>query len=306
MNYQKIYDDICKRGQERILPKEVYTEKHHIIPKCLGGDDSKENLTVLTAREHFLVHYILAEKLYSNHKGLWYALIKMCGRNERQERCVISSMTYEYLRQRHQTNNSGEKNNFYGKRHSEETLLKIKSSLSGPNHHKYGKTHSNEHKQKIGNSLKGRIFSQDTLKKMSDSQKENQNNSSPIIHVQSQRVFESCIAASKYFGVGQNTITKRIKSGIFEKISKQDFLVLSKTNKDIPVVIPAKRIRTAPVTQEFVDKCRNNSISVKVCNIDGVIYQSVRYASDSLSIPYYTVHHRIKSDSIKWKQWFYV
>lgn len=78
MNYQKIYDDICKRGQERVLPKEIYTEKHHTIPKCLGGNNEKSNLTVLTDREHFLVHYILAEKLYPTHYGLYHALYLMC------------------------------------------------------------------------------------------------------------------------------------------------------------------------------------------------------------------------------------
>ena len=44
MNYQKIYDDICKRGQERQLPKDVYTEKHHIVPKCLGGGNEKSKI----------------------------------------------------------------------------------------------------------------------------------------------------------------------------------------------------------------------------------------------------------------------
>jgi len=41
---------------ERIKGK---TEEHHIIPRSLGGDDSTENLIMLTTREHFLVHYCL-------------------------------------------------------------------------------------------------------------------------------------------------------------------------------------------------------------------------------------------------------
>jgi hypothetical protein len=40
MNYQKIYNQIIERAQNRIL--EGYVEKHHIIPKCLGGLDNKE------------------------------------------------------------------------------------------------------------------------------------------------------------------------------------------------------------------------------------------------------------------------
>ena len=36
-----------------------YVEKHHIIPRCIGGSDHKENLVSLTAREHFVCHLLL-------------------------------------------------------------------------------------------------------------------------------------------------------------------------------------------------------------------------------------------------------
>jgi hypothetical protein len=36
-----------------------YYEEHHIIPKSLGGSNDKDNLVLLTAREHFLAHYLL-------------------------------------------------------------------------------------------------------------------------------------------------------------------------------------------------------------------------------------------------------
>lgn len=38
---------------------EDYYEFHHVIPKCCGGDDTEYNLIPLTAREHFLAHYLL-------------------------------------------------------------------------------------------------------------------------------------------------------------------------------------------------------------------------------------------------------
>jgi len=41
---------------ERIKSK---TEEHHIIPRSLGGNDSPENLIMVTTREHFLLHYCL-------------------------------------------------------------------------------------------------------------------------------------------------------------------------------------------------------------------------------------------------------
>jgi hypothetical protein len=57
--YTKWYFELIGKAQSRTLPKEVYTEKHHIIPKSLGGDNGKDNLVKLTAREHFIAHLFL-------------------------------------------------------------------------------------------------------------------------------------------------------------------------------------------------------------------------------------------------------
>ena len=56
--YRKLYMQIITRAIERD-PPEGYTEKHHILPRSIGGDNSPENLVVLTAREHFICHYLL-------------------------------------------------------------------------------------------------------------------------------------------------------------------------------------------------------------------------------------------------------
>lgn len=42
-------------------PIEGYVERHHIIPKSMGGNNSKVNLVQLTAREHFICHLCLAK-----------------------------------------------------------------------------------------------------------------------------------------------------------------------------------------------------------------------------------------------------
>ena len=63
MDYQKIYDTIIRRGQNRIL--EGYSEKHHIVPRCLGGTDDANNLVSLTPEEHYLCHLILV-KIHPN------------------------------------------------------------------------------------------------------------------------------------------------------------------------------------------------------------------------------------------------
>ena len=71
MNYQKVYNQIIERAQRRQL--KGYNEKHHIIPKCIGGTNNKDNIVKLTAREHFLCHLLLVE-IYPNEPKLKYAL----------------------------------------------------------------------------------------------------------------------------------------------------------------------------------------------------------------------------------------
>jgi len=74
MNYQKIYNQIIERGKIRKL--DCYKEKHHIIPKCMGGSNKKNNMVDLTAREHFLVHSLLCE-IYPNNNKLHFAFWSM-------------------------------------------------------------------------------------------------------------------------------------------------------------------------------------------------------------------------------------
>lgn len=59
MNYKKIYQNIIDK--RKLETPESYTETHHILPKSLGGSDEPENLVKLTAREHFICHYLLAK-----------------------------------------------------------------------------------------------------------------------------------------------------------------------------------------------------------------------------------------------------
>lgn len=40
-----------------------YSEKHHIIPKSMGGTDAKDNLISLTGRQHYIAHWMLWKAL---------------------------------------------------------------------------------------------------------------------------------------------------------------------------------------------------------------------------------------------------
>jgi hypothetical protein len=100
MNYEKIYDCIIKRAKTRKL--EGYVEKHHIIPKCMGGSNEKQNIVELTAREHFLCHLLLCE-IYPNIGKLVHAIWMMSNNRSKNHKkdYTISSRLYERLRIEH-------------------------------------------------------------------------------------------------------------------------------------------------------------------------------------------------------------
>lgn len=76
MNYQNHYDILIERSRDRLL--EGYSERHHIVPRCMGGSDDAENIAVLTAEEHYVAHQLLVRMNPGNHK-LVTAVIRMSG-----------------------------------------------------------------------------------------------------------------------------------------------------------------------------------------------------------------------------------
>ena len=94
MNWKRVHDQIIERAQNRTL--EGYSELHHILPKCLGGNDDKNNLIKLTAREHFIIHKIL-NILHPEIEGLRYAVWIFVTFNDNRG-IKIGSREYERLR----------------------------------------------------------------------------------------------------------------------------------------------------------------------------------------------------------------
>ena len=83
MNYQRIYNEFIYRALSENRRKYKKTdirymcyERHHIVPKCLGGDNSKENFVLLTPEEHLLLHLCLV-KIYPNNHSLIKAAMLM-------------------------------------------------------------------------------------------------------------------------------------------------------------------------------------------------------------------------------------
>jgi len=171
MNYKKIYDDLMLNRlnlkPKRIIEKKNgdYFEGHHIIPKSKGGSGNSNrpknnpNIVLLTAREHFLAHWLLWNIYRDRQTAL--AFHKMISTNNKQKR-IISSRAYEEARLAFRVTNIGnqfgkgktrivsdeqkkkqsetmkgryskDKNPFYNKKHSEESKEKIRESRKNIN-----------------------------------------------------------------------------------------------------------------------------------------------------------------------------
>jgi 5-methylcytosine-specific restriction endonuclease McrA len=97
--YTRVYYAIIDRAQTRTIPK-TFTEKHHVIPRSLGGSEAKSNLVVLTAREHFLCHWLLVKMTQGKAKrSMSHALRMMLAKNKRIDgRYIPKSKLYELIK----------------------------------------------------------------------------------------------------------------------------------------------------------------------------------------------------------------
>jgi hypothetical protein len=180
MDYKKIHDLIIERAANRNL--EGYFEKHHIIPKCIGGTDDKTNLIKLTAREHFIIHKLLCE-IHPNESGLVYALFMMCNTKNKNRSYSIGAKEYERTKilyskrlsedrknkptwnkgiplsdetkQKMSETLKGRTGTFKDKQHSAESK-KLMSEANKGNTYRIGKTHTEESKQRMRERALGR------------------------------------------------------------------------------------------------------------------------------------------------------
>lgn len=127
MNYQKIYNNIVRRGQNRIL--EGYSEKHHIVPRCMEGTDEATNLVSLTPEEHYLCHLLLV-KIHPNNIRLVKAAMFMVSSNSNVQR---NNKAYGWLKRQYSEYMRGPNN-----------PQKI-NPIKGEQHYAFGKKLSPDH-----------------------------------------------------------------------------------------------------------------------------------------------------------------
>lgn len=134
--YAKWYTSITNNAKHRNL--DCYTESHHIVPCSLGGNDDLTNLVNLTAREHFVCHWLLVKMTTGQeHYKMLNALRMMRAEKHGQQRydTKITARVYENIKQKYAELQSqtlrGTGNGMFGKRHTQEAKDKIRQKNLG-------------------------------------------------------------------------------------------------------------------------------------------------------------------------------
>jgi len=140
--YKKIYDNIITNAfnEDRKKCNDVYYEKHHIIPKSLGGSDDESNMVLLTVREHIIAHWLLWKTSIGNDKYkmavAFHCACNMCHADDPIYK------KYAIIEQSKLANREWTIKYHTGKKRSSETCKNISQSLRG-------RSLSNDHKNSL-------------------------------------------------------------------------------------------------------------------------------------------------------------
>lgn len=165
--YQEFIQNILdNRG--RFACGDEYHERHHIVPRCMGGTNDKENLIDLYAREHFEAHRLLALENPDNKKIVhaWWMMSTAMKSPDRNG--YITPEEYEEARKACSQAMSGENNPWFGKSSprlgthlSEEQKQRLREINTGELSPKFGKPVSEETRAKMRTARLGRVATEE-------------------------------------------------------------------------------------------------------------------------------------------------
>jgi len=147
-----------------------YTEQHHIVPKSMGGSNDQSNMVHLTPRLHYIAHYILW-KAYRNRKMSYAFHVMIHGDPYSKRYKRITSKAYDTLMKECKEHIRGENHPAYGIKRTEESKINQRNAVKG-------KKWTDDRKKKLSESLKTfyknngtRSLSNETKKRISDANK---------------------------------------------------------------------------------------------------------------------------------------
>jgi uncharacterized lipoprotein YmbA len=141
------YDWLISRAINRTTPE--YTERHHIVPRSLGGTNERGNIVRLTYREHFLAHWLLVMLTTgAEQKKMRHALYRMSGKFGGR---TIASWQYALARK-------AQRDARLGTSHHPSTRAKMSAAGMG-NKRSLGFKHGPAHCLKISERLVGNTYS---------------------------------------------------------------------------------------------------------------------------------------------------
>lgn len=124
MDYAAHYDRLIARARGRTL--DGYKERHHVIPRCMGGSNDPVNIVELTGEEHYVAHQLLV-KMYPRNGRLAHAAVLMAKR-------ATGNKSYGWLRRRHAAASSqlmlGNKS-WLGRKHTDEWKAARRAEMLG-------------------------------------------------------------------------------------------------------------------------------------------------------------------------------
>lgn len=151
MDYQSLYNKIVSHRKSNPNPSQDASEKHHIVPKCMGGDNSPDNLVFLTPREHFVAHRLLA-KIHPDIYGISLAYFLM----HKRDGVKFTSKSYQKSRkdmlENHKEFWTGERRKEFGLSFIGE--LNPMFGKFGSDHGAFGHKKSEECKEKMSHTMK--------------------------------------------------------------------------------------------------------------------------------------------------------
>lgn len=201
MDYRKIYNSLIERAKNRKL--NTYKEKHHIIPKCMGGSNTKENLVELTAREHYMAHLLLV-KMHPDNDKLKIAVWNMINVSNSYHKRVhtISNRLYEEYR----IYASKITKNWFSNELNINKILERNKKISKANS---GKIFTEEHKKNIRKNHADFSGKNNPYYGMGYTQLGSLNpNSKKVLHIESGKHFSTMKEAAEYFKIDYAIISR--------------------------------------------------------------------------------------------------